>query len=98
MQRRACPAPAVGVGHARLFAPNENNSLVRVPSLVFIALLWAVGPLRQVGNLRPIVNRLVRADTKAMAGRLRIGHRFPICPTLRQAANGIDWRYSLATT
>src|SRR5438874_1324631 len=54
MQRRACPAPTVGVGHARLFATTRINFSFRGPSLVFITLLWAVGPLRQVVN--PVVN------------------------------------------
>src|SRR6266571_4173097 len=35
----------------------------------------------QVGNLRPIVNRLSGALAASQAGRLAIGRRFPTCPT-----------------
>src|SRR5437870_43343 len=51
-----------------------------ISGLVFITLLWAAGPSRQVGNLRPIVNRLLAAVESAQASRLTIGRRIPSCP------------------
>src|SRR6266487_4146079 len=61
-------------------------------SLVFITLLWTAGPLRQIGNLRPIVNRPAAALASAQAGRLPIGRRFPIC--LTSSAEFLDIRRS----
>ena len=46
--------PFVGHGRKRHGSARKQTN---APSRVFITLLWAAGPWRQVINLRPIINR-----------------------------------------
>src|SRR5438046_10290768 len=83
-------SPGFSESMRKLHEPCE----ARLVADVAHALLRAVSAelVGQVGNLRPIVNRLARADTKAVAGRLTIGRRFPTCPT--SSAEFLDLRRS----